>query len=601
MENLNEIIKWFDETFVDVDLHKKGAFEINELDRRLRERHRQILNIQWKYKNDMATVEEFDIEETMSNLAEAIELGNKVQNKLQELEKEKENKRRLYLERKDRVEELTSEINTNNEVIQNLESAINLLEEKNSNPSLIEMLKTQVEELKDRNNKCTESIDNLREEMDIIVHGGDIPEITLSNEEKKELKDTELDQDELEEDKKVEQEKNSDDKTKKSEPEKKAEIPLDELEEIIDQEAIDIPEDLIGKKDGDSLIGADSDSASDGSNNSGEQNQEEKKQPEVTPENEVPTGENPIDEEPLPEPLPEDEPSLENPLNTPQEEPIKPIVKANKPKVTWKTIASIAAGIGIGGAVFFTAGPVGVAVMTIAGSIGKKIINNQRLKLARLGSEAAIEKIEEPRPGIKGKFDKLKNYLKSDEGLRDMSSLLGAAIITGNALNIASAVQNVIAANTPMPEPLPVEPEITPTPDVIQPTPIEPTPVVDTITPTPEITPYDNIVIGDNVGAYNVSVGHDTAAWAVNGTNTETLLSQYVNGDSVFKSFASINPDGTVGQIINTDGLSITEFCAQNGLDINSVAVDVARGSDNASQAWVSASELIKGVGGPTI
>lgn len=587
MEKLNEIIDWFNETFADVDLHNQGIFEINELDRRLKGKHREILNIQWEYKNNFATEEEFDIEKTMSNLAKAIEFGKEVQIKLQELEKEKENKRRLYLERKDRKEELTSEINTNNEVIENLESAIKLLEEKNPNLSLIETLKTQVEELKNRNDKCTESIENLRKEMDIIVHGGEIPEITLSDEEKKELNNTEIDQDEIE-DKNIEQEKKSDDEDKTVEPEIRTEVPLDELEEIIEQEAIDTPEDIFDTKDGDSIIGPDNDSANDGSNNGDEQSQEESNQEETLPEA-------------LPEQLSDNEPNLENPLNNPQDEPIKPIVKGNKPKVTWKTIASIAVGVGIGATVFFTAGPVGVAVMTVAGTIGKKIINNQRLKLARLGSETAIEKIEEPRPGIKGKFDKFKNYLKSDEGLRDMSSLLGAAIITGNVLSIASAVQNTIAANTPTPESLPVEPEVTPTPNVVQPTPVEPTPIADTITPTPEITPYDNIVIGENVGSYNVSIGHDTAAWAVNGTNTETLLSQYVNGDSVFKSFASINPDGTVGQIINTDGLSITEFCAQNGLDINSVAVDVARGSDNASQAWVSASELIKGVGGPTI
>lgn len=650
MEKLNEIIKWFDESFTDVDFENAGVFEVNELDRALRVRHREINKIIWEYKNDFASLEEFDIEETISNLTEATELQERVRRQLEELARHKESKRQLYIQRRDRRNEIASEINTNNEVIGNLESTISLLEEKNSNPTLVETLKLQIEELRKRNDECIKDIEILEEEMDIIVHGGKLSQITLSEDEKKELNETEVEQEELEENEDIEEEitfeksmrpeENTDnrtksddakietefpldelddmldqeaidfpeDKTKNNEAKTEAKLPLDELDDILDQEAIDFSENMGGAKDTDNATSSDGDSTSDGE----EKKDSETSQTQSTPEEEqLP--------EPLPEPTPEladEEPNLENPLNhTPPETPVIPVVKGNKPKVTWKTIAAIASGVAIGATVFFTAGPVGVAVMTVAGTIGKKIINNQRLRLARLGSEVAIEKIEEPRPGIRGKFDKVKKYLKSDEGLRDMSSLLGAAIITGNVLNIASAIHNTVIANAPTPETLPLEPEIAPTPESIpvepqinptpevlpvEPTPIEPTPIVDTI-PTPEITPYDNIVIGENVGSYNVSVGHDTAAWAVNGTNTETLLSQYVNGDSVFKSFASINPNGTVGQIINTDGLSITEFCAQNGLDINSVAVDVARGSDNASQAWVSASELIKGVGGPTI
>jgi len=489
-------------------------------------------------------------------------LSESIRTKLVEIDKALTYKKSLSAEKRKRWGDLGRNISLNDSMIEKLEKENETFKNLISSPYAVEDIKNAfqtkidanneiIKTLKDKNEEYAEERSKLQDEFNIIRNGGKLPENASE-------KSLEPEEDKLDEE--IQKDSDEPDKSKEEENDRSS----------------------------------DSESTSEDLNDEIEQENEEQKQEE--PPQIVPTEEGDSKDK-------DDEPSLVNPLNDTQKEetPSMPTKKGNKPKVTWKTIASIAAGVGIGGAVFFTAGPVGVAVMTIAGTIGNKIINNQRLKLARLGSEVAIDKIEEPRPGIRGKFDKFKNYLKSDEGLRDMSSLIGAAIITGNALNVASAIQNVVASNTPVPEPMPIEPGTTPTPVEPTPLPVEPTPVVDTITPTPEITPYDNIVIGENVGSYNVSVGHDTAAWAVNGTNTETLLSQYVNGDSVFKSFASINPDGTVGQIINTDGLSITEFCAQNGLDINSVAVDVARGTDNASQAWVSASELIKGVGGPTI
>ena len=61
-----------------------------------------------------------------------------------------------------------------------------------------------------------------------------------------------------------------------------------------------------------------------------------------------------------------------------------------------------------------------------------------------------------------------------------------------------------------------------------------------------------------------------------------------------------MNSDGSIGQIINTNGLSLTDFCTQNGIDISQIAVDVAR-KDGASQAWISISELTKDIGGMSL
>ena len=286
------------------------------------------------------------------------------------------------------------------------------------------------------------------------------------------------------------------------------------------------------------------------------------------------------------------------------DEPVMPNVKSNKPKITWKTVLHVAAGIGIGAAVFFTAGPLGVGVMSLAGGLANKFLKQRRNEIARLNSlgiSTKINTVVEPRPGIKGLVDRVKNKFRTEEGLRDMSWMINSAIITGTSLTVASTVNNLIQArntavpsveSTPQTNTPSVEPKVTP----------EPTPLKATPEPVVEqsISQYDGIRIGEGVGDYNVSVGHISSDRAVMGLDTKPLLSQYVNKDSIFGRFASVNPDGSIGQVINTNGLSIEEFCATNGIDPSRVAVSVMdkAGTD---QAWISASELVSGMGGPTL
>lgn len=286
------------------------------------------------------------------------------------------------------------------------------------------------------------------------------------------------------------------------------------------------------------------------------------------------------------------------------DEPVMPNVKSNKPKITWKTILHVAAGIGIGAAVFFTAGPLGVGVMSLAGGLANKFLKQRRNEIARLNSlgiSTKINTVVEPRPGIKGLVDRVKNKFRTEEGLRDMSWMINSAIITGTSLTVASTINNLIQArnaavpsveSTPQTNTPSVEPKVT----------LEPTPLKATPKPVVEqsISQYDGIRIGEGVGDYNVSVGHISSDRAVMGLDTKPLLSQYVNKDSIFGRFASVNPDGSIGQVINTNGLSIEEFCATNGIDPSRVAVSVMdkAGTD---QAWISASELVSGMGGPTL
>lgn len=302
----------------------------------------------------------------------------------------------------------------------------------------------------------------------------------------------------------------------------------------------------------------------------------------------------------------------EEPIELDDEEPQMPNVKANKPKITWKTVLHVAAGIGIGAAVFFAAGPLGVGIMSLAGGLANKFLKQRRNEIARLnrlGVSTKINTVVEPRPGLKGLVDRIKNKFRTEEGLRDMSWMINSAIITGTTLTVASTVNNLIQARnaaqatTPSVEPN-VKPDPTPVRTTPEPTPIQPKPKPVQTTAIPNVqqpvSQYDGIRIGEGVGNYNVSVGHISSDRAVMGLDTKPLLSQYVNKDSIFGRFASVNPDGSIGQVINTNGLSIEEFCATNGIDPSRVAVSVMDKA-GADQAWISASELVSGMGGPTL
>ncbi len=296
-----------------------------------------------------------------------------------------------------------------------------------------------------------------------------------------------------------------------------------------------------------------------------------------------------------------EEESEEN-IELDEDVPQIPNVKANKPKITWKTVLHVAAGIGIGAAVFFTTGPLGVGVMSLAGGLTNKFLKQRRNEIARLnklGIKAKINTVVEPRPGLKGLVDRVKNRFRTEEGIRDVSWMINSAIITGTALTVASTVNNIIQARsaatptsgTPN---TPTSPEPTVSPE---PTPIKATPQQAVQQP---VSQYDGIRIGDGVGKYNVSTGHISSDRAVMGIDSKSLLPEYVNENSIFGRFASVNPDGSIGQVINTHGLSIEEFCATNGIDPSRVAVSVMDKA-GVDQAWISASELVSGMGGPTL
>lgn len=270
--------------------------------------------------------------------------------------------------------------------------------------------------------------------------------------------------------------------------------------------------------------------------------------------------------------------------------------------VTPDKIAALVIGGAIGISVSLAFGHVGVMVMDLGivlakSKIKNQIIANQELEIKRLKGEIEAENIEQPSNAL---LDKIKNskvgqYFQSEEGLQALSWGLNAALIAGTATEIGKTIYNAKVApkttnsvtSTPKAEAAAPEPQVTTQPAT-------PTPEAVTQAPTPATPNYEGIKLGNQVGGYNVSHGYDTASYAVNNINRESLLSNIVTKDSVFKRFAILNQDGTVAQIINTPGTSLADLASQYGAE--NIAVDVANKS-GVSQAWTTAADLINTVG----
>ena len=270
--------------------------------------------------------------------------------------------------------------------------------------------------------------------------------------------------------------------------------------------------------------------------------------------------------------------------------------------VTPDKIAALVIGGAIGISVSLAFGHVGVMVMDLGivlakSKIKNQIIANQELEIKRLKGEIEAENIEQPSNAL---LDKIKNskvgqYFQSEEGLQALSWGLNAALIAGTATEIGKTIYNAKVApkttnsvtSTPKAEAAAPEPQVTTQPAT-------PTPESVIQAPTPATPNYEGIKLGNQVGNYNVSHGYDTASYAVNNINRESLISNIVTKDSVFKRFAILNQDGTVAQIINTPGTSLADLASQYGAE--NIAVDVAN-SSGVSQAWTTATDLISTVG----
>ena len=183
------------------------------------------------------------------------------------------------------------------------------------------------------------------------------------------------------------------------------------------------------------------DSDDNEANDSEDDNDETKDEDEI--DDEVNTKDDDIDN-------PDDNPdNEEEELEEEQEKTIPVIIKHKDPKLTWKTAAMVAAGVGIGAGVFFAAGPGGAIAVGVAGFIAKKIIRKKRKALAEqrikdIENGVEVEEAAPPEGKISKALYNLHQYLHSDEGLRDLEWLCSAASISGATAGIGGGVFNIV-------------------------------------------------------------------------------------------------------------------------------------------------------------
>ena len=267
----------------------------------------------------------------------------------------------------------------------------------------------------------------------------------------------------------------------------------------------------------------------------------------------------------------------------------KPKKKGKKTTLTWKTALATAIGVGIGSAVFFTAGAVGVSVVVIAGGIASKIISNKRTQLAaqrkNVNGPIKVKSVSEPTPGLKGKFEKFKNYLKSEEGLRDITWMINSAMITTGVLSVASLIHNAVSSTVNGGSG--VTPEPTPEPQNL-----------DAQTPADVPTQPDigDMKIGDSLGENVPEIGYDSVSLANSGMNSERLIGEYVNSDSIIKGVGIQNADGTITRI-TTNGMTLNDIASKFGVSTDDLVLDVAS-KDGVSLAWTKLADMVKNVGG---
>lgn len=284
-------------------------------------------------------------------------------------------------------------------------------------------------------------------------------------------------------------------------------------------------------------------------------------------------------------------------------------VVVKKSKIRWKTVAWVAAGLTAGVVVGLTVGPGGILVANVIAGAAKGGLRYaaEKARTKELTLPQEVKSVEEPSSKLQATLGKFKKYLKSEEGLKDVSAGL-TGFMVGTAIGkfvsiekVANSAKHVVeTSNVPKQSAAPahVTQSTTTAPThVTQPTTAAPAHVTSTPATPKSTTGIGDIKIGNTVKGYNVTSGHDTASWAVNNSHSEHLINQYVNASSKFKSFAI--PDGKGGwSIINDKGLSIADVCEKYGVKASDIAVDIGRGTDNASQAWTSVSDLMQTVGG---
>ena len=251
-----------------------------------------------------------------------------------------------------------------------------------------------------------------------------------------------------------------------------------------------------------------------------------------------------------PDDLTDDEPDLTpgdngvNPGDTTQ--PDQPestqVMDVKKGSPLLRKAVGILAGVAVGVGLSFVLGPTGTVIVLAGNAILKGFIGKQiGLKEAEAMQACPVQNIEEPKKGIKGFCQKVKNYVTSVDGLKDMQNFLtgtSIGLVVGGMLN-----PGPVAAPT-TPEPV--------TPDII-----EGPHVIDTLYQTPTLQggsgPLGYIVNPEN-GSFISEIKDGIATIVTPGFSGAGSVSGFVPIDA-------LGPSANVGDLVtaavNTIGKTI--------------------------------------------
>lgn len=246
---------------------------------------------------------------------------------------------------------------------------------------------------------------------------------------------------------------------------------------------------------------------------------------------------------PLPEELKNE---LNDYLNMALARERKKIEKIEKnPKKTMRTYLALAAGLGIGGVLGFTLGPVGLAVSYGVVGLSKFIVSKlQKEARDRRINGKKVESIEEPSNKLKAAVQRLKEKaLQHEDVLRDINWGLNGALIGLTVGSLTHHISNTIELQKTVHNP-------NPTPN--------PTP-----TNTANVAPTNNIPnVGEHVNGLEYGYRNSLdAAGHVNATHLnqailndgKTVIAGYrVGGQTLTNLPAGVTPDA----VLLTDGTS---------------------------------------------
>lgn len=229
---------------------------------------------------------------------------------------------------------------------------------------------------------------------------------------------------------------------------------------------------------------------------------------------------------------------------------------------------------------------------------------SQGIAQAKQQAEAVAEsltvtEVEEPAPGIKGIATRIKNYFKSEEGLRNTSWFLNGAVYSSIATNVIAPMlgaQPIYASKQPQ-EPTPEpknettqDPTPKPNPD---PT---PDPKPDTITDT-NPTAGEHFA-GSSASDLNLTHGHDQASWAGAGMNKEVLDAASMHNNPAIRRIFVRDPSTGMTMDVTSSGRSMESLISEHGAQNVIGEIGIGPGS-TLDGAFINGNEL--GLGGVSI